>query len=328
MEFRKFPSIAQFRNAIQNVRSNAKYNNKANPKLKFKGTVKLHGTNSAIGYDIKTGEKIYQSRENVLSLRNDNKGFCAWAMKRDDVISTNIDNILKHTNAKESIYLYGEFIGKGIQKKVAVSELEKKFVIFAVVADGIKIDLTYYKTLAVNGPDLATEILSISDFPSWEVEIDFDRPELAQNQLIDLTIAVETECPVGKFFGVIGTGEGIVWENIEEDIVFKVKGEKHSATKVKTIKEIAAVDIIKIENMYAFADLAVSENRLEQGLQKLTELGFDNTDNKNTGEFIRWVCSDIFREEADAIVENEYSAKALGNRVAYLARVFYLNRIL
>ena len=43
IEFRKFPSIEQFRNIIKQVHANAKYHEKPIPTLEFKGTVKLHG---------------------------------------------------------------------------------------------------------------------------------------------------------------------------------------------------------------------------------------------------------------------------------------------
>jgi hypothetical protein len=48
------------------------------------------------------------------------------------------------------------------------------------------------------------------------MEIDFNMPQLVQNQLSEITIAVEEECPVAKAFGFSGIGEGIV--NTLEDI--------------------------------------------------------------------------------------------------------------
>lgn len=70
---------------IRNVRSNHDYQGSDEkgypiyqhtenyPTLKFKGTVKLHGTNAGI---VNYGDRLeFQSRERVLSLEEDNAGF-------------------------------------------------------------------------------------------------------------------------------------------------------------------------------------------------------------------------------------------------------------
>jgi hypothetical protein len=68
-------------------------------------------------------------------------------------------------------------------------------------------------------------------------------PQLVQNTLSELTMAVEEECPVAKAFGF--SGVGIVWSvNVNGTIHrFKVKGELHSSSKVKTL---ASVDVEKL----------------------------------------------------------------------------------
>ena len=45
------------------------------------------------------------------------------------------------------------------------------------------------------------KIYNIEDYETYEIEIDFNYPQLAQNKIIEMTIAVEDECPVGKAFG-------------------------------------------------------------------------------------------------------------------------------
>ena len=60
------------------------------------------------------------------------------------------------------------------------------------------------------------------------IAIDFNNPEKAQNELIKIMEEVEAECPIGKAFGVSGTGEGVVISHLTEDgslIQAKVKGE-------------------------------------------------------------------------------------------------------
>jgi hypothetical protein len=67
-------------------------------------------------------------------------------------------------------------------------------------------------------------------------------PQLVQNTLSELTMAVEEECPVAKAgFQVLVK---VVWSvNVNGTIHrFKVKGELHSSSKVKTL---ASVDVEK-----------------------------------------------------------------------------------
>ena len=80
-----FPSIDQFKTVVSNI--NRKHNfvgldangdaiydpTKPKPKLKFKGTVKLHGTNFGVCYNEVSGLWA-QSRENIITSQNDNAG--------------------------------------------------------------------------------------------------------------------------------------------------------------------------------------------------------------------------------------------------------------
>lgn len=321
MEFRKFSSIEQFRNVIKQVRSNSEYHGKPVPTLMFTGTVKLHGTNSGIGYFVETDTCIYQSRERILSLQADNSGFMLWASGNPGIAVLLMELRVKF-NPKHTIYVYGEWAGQGIQKKVAIAQVPKAFYVFSLVVDGAEVDISE-KDYITNA---AANIYSIHNFKTWTLDIDFSKPELVQNQLVDWTLEVEEECPVGKYFGVSDIGEGIVWKNSELGLTFKTKGEKHANSKVKTLKQVAAVDIEKMNSLKEFIESACSENRLNQGFDKLKEMGLDPDDNKSIGEYIRWVCNDIFREEADTIVGNQIDTKKIGGLVAAKARNHFMNR--
>ena len=81
-----FPSIEQFRNIVADI--NRTYNfvgldengeaiyDPARPKpvLTFKGTVKLHGTNAGVSFNMLEGMWA-QSRENIITPEKDNAGF-------------------------------------------------------------------------------------------------------------------------------------------------------------------------------------------------------------------------------------------------------------
>jgi hypothetical protein len=106
-----------------------------------------------------------------------------------------------------------------------------------------------------------------------------------------------------------------------------VKGEKHSTTKVKTVKEIAAVDVALHNSMREFVAAAVSQSRLEQGIVKLGEMGL-SADNTNTGAFLKWIANDILKEEMDVICASNFDKKKLMPLVNAAAKDFwfkYLN---
>nr|DAI89624.1 MAG TPA: RNA ligase 2 [Caudoviricetes sp.] len=320
---KKYNSIEQFRNVIRKVKENHDYQGKDEsgnaiyshtsdyPTIKFKGTVKIHGTNAGVVLH-KNGQLDFQSRERVLSLEQDNAGFMLA------MLNTNWIGVLERFNFNEYVAVYGEWCGGNIQKGVAINGLPKMFIIFGIKIDDVWIDLPAdFHNNGIN-------IYNILQFPTYEIDIDFNNPELSQNKLIELTMAVEEECPVGKFFGVSGIGEGIVWTSVDnEDFKFKSKGEKHSASKVKTLN---AVDTESLEGLKEFVDLAVTENRLEQGIQYLTEMGF-SLDQKSTGQFLGWMVKDIIKEETDTIVANQFDVKKVKSAVSNKARIWFLNRV-
>lgn len=348
----KFPSIEQYKNVIRAVSMRAEYAGRdengepiynkgaPKPKLTFRGTVKLHGTNAGIVHDINGAGITYQSRERELSLTQDNAGFMLYMSQYEADIMKLFDDIynrLGFTGFDEncpSLVLFGEWCGSGIQKGVAISELPKMFVIFGIKAltynwekELVKSEwLDLWSFRDVEAPDI--RIFNIMNFPIWYQEIDFERPEIAQNEMIKITEAVEAECPVGKAFGVSGIGEGVVWQPVEEgwrssDYWFKVKGEKHSVTKVKTI---APIDVEKLENQRAFIASVVTEARLEQGLHNLVHEQLKPFEMKSLGDFIRWVYNDVIKEEMDTIVANQYDPKKLGSPIADVARKWYINK--
>jgi hypothetical protein len=146
--------------------------------------------------------------------------------------------------------------------------------------------------------------------------------------MIEITEAVEKECPVGKHFGVSAIGEGVVWTCVspgwnDSGTWFKVKGEKHANSKVRTL---AAVDVEAVENMRSFVDSVVTEARLEQALDNLVREQLLPFEMKSMGDFIRWVYNDVMKEEIDTIVANQIDTKKLGSAVANVARPWFIQK--
>jgi len=150
----KYPSTGQFRNAIHNLKSaltfagvdennNAVYDTtKELPLVDFVGTVKVHGTNaSLIMFEDQT---IYcQSKERLLSFGHDNAGF--WEAMQHIETKELFDKVktqylkLNNKEPEYPIIIAGEWAGKAIQKSVAVSEVDKFFMIFGIKIGNLRL---------------------------------------------------------------------------------------------------------------------------------------------------------------------------------------------
>lgn len=344
----KYPSINQFRHVVRNVKHHCSYSGKDDkgepvykapssyPTLTFEGTVKLHGTNASVMHKVGAVESqsfIPRSRENVLSVEKDNYGFAKFVENEHDsigyLISLIRDNLDDYIN---DIVLYGEWCGSGVQKSVAISKLPKMFVIFgAKVSFGEESEwLDIRDSNQISELDWCNErgIYFIHQFETFKIDIDFNNPELSQNTLIEYTESVEACCPVGKHFGVEGTGEGVVWMPVDDEyygsnFFFKVKGEKHSVTKVK---KLAAVDVEKLNSINEFADSVVTENRVQQAIDTLQHESGVITE-KHTGDVIRWVFNDVMKEESDTMEASGLEKKDIGKAISSRARKIFFDKL-
>lgn len=335
-----FPSIDQYRNAIKRVVDSAKYHQVPIPSVKMMGTVKLHGTNAGIVVTSK-GDIYFQSRERVITPENDNAGFATWAHQHKSYFRQLADRIVPpDTPGNKSVQIYGEWCGGNIQKGVGLSKLPKMFVIFAVRVSETA-ESTDWRDIftvedAMNGTCRPEGIYISTEFPVFFMRIDFNKPEHFQNQLQELTLAVEKDCPVArKLLGVDYEGEligeDIVWEITPDEstpfdlrgLRMKTKGEKHSASKVKTL---VSIDMDKVNSIEEFVEYACTENRLQQGLTKLQEKGLEPTV-QNTGEYLKWISSDIAKEELDTLSASGLTMKDVGGKISAKARNFYLENL-
>ena len=342
---RKYHSTSQFREVIRAVTDRTRYLGrneqgevmydpvKELPTIQYQGTVKVHGTNGSL---VKYADgRIYrQSKERILDITHDNIGFFeAMYTVPVEVLFEQVEAIFVAKTGKEVKYpieIAGEWAGKGIQKGVSVSEVPKFFMIFGVNVgmDNAEEEDYGWQSLAdyctVELPE--KRIFNAMRFGFWTTNINFNRPADVQNTLVELTTAIEADCPVGKALGATECtiGEGIVWVPVDQNLAkhtglwFKCKGEKHSVSKVKTL---AAVDPEKMASIDAFVEYAVTENRMNQGIQ---EVGLDI---KKTGEYLGWLNRDIFKEEADVLAASELTMKDVGSAVSNKARKYYMLKL-
>jgi hypothetical protein len=337
-----YPKIQQFRNVVASIvrmatfvgldeNGDAIYDElKEKPILTARGTVKLHGTNAGVCFNDTDG--IYtQSRNNSFTLdqADSHMGFTFFVKSNEEVFKNLFKMIRDEYNidtSEHTISVYGEWAGKGIQKNVAISELDKAFYMF-----GVKISKPSdpeFDNYWVDGSEyrfISDRIWNISEFPSYEVEIDFNNPKLAQNKFVEIVEAVENECPVAKCFGVSGLGEGVVWtvEYKGTEHRFKTKGDKHAGkSKVKTIKE---VDLEKLGIINKVAHDVTPVWRLNQMFNEVTDQGKD-LHRKNIGPFIKAVMQDVIAEDMDILVEAELEPKDITQQVGKIARDYFFEQ--
>ncbi len=330
MKFVSFGKIGQFKNIVKDVTHTTQFIGMGDngplfnqfvelPTLTFRGTVKCHGTNASIGYDVSTGEIWVQSRSRIITPEDDNMGFASFVHANLDSIRCMFEDIEfgNMYNDDDTIIVFGEWCGGNIQKGVALSQLQKQFIIFDVKVDDEFLDDITGVGASCDG------IYNITDFESFLIDIDFNNPKLSVNSLTELTNKVEECCPVGKAFGVNGIGEGIVWTTFYKgtQYKFKVKGDKHSASKVK---KLANVDIEKMESINKFVEYYVTENRLNQGIEVVFSSNNIEPEIKKTGDFVKWVKGDILAEELDVILESGLEVNDVTSSIGKTASKWFI----
>jgi hypothetical protein len=100
---------------------------------------------------------------------------------------------------------------------------------------------------------------------------------------------------------------------------FKVKGEKHSSSKVKTL---AAVDVDKLNSITEFIEYAVTDSRFKQALEN-TYPNNEPIDVKKMGDLIRWVVNDVIKEESDTLVKNGLEPKDVNKYISTKVREMF-----
>lgn len=309
----------------------------------FRGTVKLHGTNVGV---VCTPEGLQpQSRNRALTVEDDNYGFAAFVARPETTkaireLETEVRGGAE-LDEKIPLVFWGEHIGPRIQKGVATARLtERQWVLFAVgyrhdgpTVDGDDDSDKHYLDLLPTLDDRFADagIYSILDAPTWTLTVDFSRIDTLEQQIGDVegwVESVESRCPWGARFGLEGIGEGIVFTPTGEHqgkswLFWKAKGEAHKKTKGPKV----AVDPAVVASIDEFVDFAVTEGRLEQGLEHLDEMGLERS-MKSTGPFLKWVAEDVRRECRDELEEAGLDWKQVAKAVNHKALTFFKKKIL
>ncbi|KAF7330554.1 Glycoside hydrolase family 5 protein [Mycena venus] len=301
----------------------------------FFGTVKLHGTNATVVF--KNGNKRHaqiQSRSWIIEdTKKDNCG--TYALLSKAPLSSLIDQILA-------------VAGKGVQKGVAITALDRFFAIFNIRIDGRWVDMRQYKGCSL--PE--HRIYNLAQYKNIR-----SRNRLSgtndSGSRFNVSIhrgGVCEECPFGAAFvdgagnRVTGGGEGIVWTMVRSPYMdegddrefddtflvnFKTKGENFATTS-QVPKAPKNPDIANAAAQ--FADYALAERRYEQGIEYLegeqARQGWEKNgyDVKLTGAFIKWVTEDAIKEERNEMERLGVPEKDAKREVGARAKLWYARK--
>lgn len=319
----KFTDIEQLRNVISDVRSNYDFQGKDEnntpiykhlnpyPIISFLGTIKCNGSNASIIL-YKDGHYEFQSRDTILTEQEDSIGF------RNAIINTPYQQLFNNIKFNEYCAIYGEWY-------LLFNNTKKKskyiFVIFAVKIDDVYQNFENYKHLQIN----ENNIYNILQFPTYNIDIDFNSPDESLLKLQELTTQVENKCPISEYFDMENIGEGIVWESKNTDngkrYIFKVKGKKHQSSQ---ISYLVSTYTEKIEDYNQFVEYACTENRLKQGIDKMKEFNY-KLDKSSTGKYLSWIVKDIYKEESDTIMNNNLEENKINKLISTTALKFWSN---
>lgn len=303
---------------------------KGNTFASLLGTVKLHGTHAAVLYD--EGKLTAFSRNRRLSPESDNHGFAAFVQEKEPEILGIFESIREgfaNTHDKRLV-LYGEWIGPGIQQKVAVSMLPApQWVLFDAGVLYPDREFVYRIGVTSIAEIPSARIYNIYRERQFYVQINDIHNELqldyAKRYIDDVTQQVQARCPWGERFGIYGIGEGIVWRSDDglSDYAFKSKGEEHRlCTKRQRWIERALV----IEDIAEVIDRVLPRSRLEQGIDYLREMGHPISI-QSMNAFLKWVSEDIQDESEHILIERDLIYKQIAKFVNREAASFFKNHI-
>lgn len=337
MKMLKYGKTTDFKMFLRNIESQVRfegldenekpiYNNEPLPTVTLKGTVKLHGTNAAVS--LQDNKIVCMSRNNIVD--SGHNGFVEMVNNNEEVFIDMFQTI----NAPDGIIptIYGEWAGEGIQKGVGVAQFEKCFYLFGVrltKIEGEEQHSVWLDSIQVGELFGNDKIKNIHQFPTYSIKVDLNNPKESQNQLIDITNLVEKDCPVSRQLAIeknldVGelVGEGVVWECFIGDVRhnFKVKGEKHSVSKVKTLVEI---DPIKLASVNEFVERVVTENRVKQAMSEVVPRDVMGVSKQDTGAVLKWLMSDVLAEESQVLYESNLEVKDVAPKLNSTAKSMF-----
>ncbi len=293
------------------------------PCITYRAKIKLDGTNAGVQI-YPDGQVVAQSRTQVITPNNDNMGFAHWVTQHLDWLTA--------LSFADPITLFGEWCGQGIQKRTAISQIDRK--IFAVFA-------IQHGSQFIIDPEAITQWLpphpDLFVLPYWgePIGLNFGEPNQLQatiEQINQWVLTVEQTDPwVESTFGQAGLGEGLVFYplNLEDqslpvtfaELMFKAKGEHHQVVKTKKPVQISP-EIA--QGINEFVDLFVTPARLEQGV---TEACHDQYEMHYMGAFLKWLVADVQKESVAELEASQLAWSDVSKAVMNAGRSWYKQQV-
>ena len=359
--FISYGSIDTFENKMYDLKRNVQYigqddnnepifdENKKMPTINCIASEKIHGTNASVAYSNKDGFWV-QSKKRILTPEEDNFGTAKTAMENEIEWLNIINELAKEYNIdlnKNIIVIYFEWSGSSIQGRCALSGIEgKKAVIFqhfkvAQMEPAYDVNneetSNYFLPTKVNNTWVENKdygILNIMNNKQWEFSVDLSSPKKDFDKIMDIVLnEIEPNSPFGCALGKENNiGEGVVLTfdfdgNIHR---MKVKGDKHTKSKVKVQRVLSPEEEVLLKKVEDFViNKACTEGRLEQGYLEVMHVeGLPLVgDMKKIGQFMKWLGNDVIKEETRAMEEAGLVKQDIGKMVSAIGSKWVKERI-
>lgn len=223
---------------------------------------------------------------------------------------------------------------------MAISQIpEKMFFIF--VAEIMKTDKTD-RDLISEPMDINMMVMELQEIVGdrfnvlpWFYDNDFELDLFAEDTLApfldrineDTESIGEKDPYVSLLFNVEAKGEGLVfYDRISnsEHLIFKAKCEEHRTTKTKNA---AVLNPKVMAELSALGKSLVTDARLEQGYQAVTQNGTVILTMANVADFLKWVANDVQKECVAEMEANGKTWKDIAKTVNGVAVQFFKTRL-
>lgn len=288
-DFCKFTSIESFAHVWKSFSLRFE-----TPTVRLGRKVKLHGTNGGVRI-APDGAVAAQSKSRDITSEKDNAGFARW-------VEANAPSFAANTKG-QTVTIFGEWAGLGIQKRDVVTTLKAKFFfVFSVQLGDYMI--TNPRVIETMVPDLDNLLVIPWDTTDGEADIftiDFGDIEAAREFTDKASAdaeAVGARDPlIASIFDIEGPGEGHVYMPVDSlarndfaALTFKVKAESH---RVKQTEKAASVKVEIPEDVQDFVKKFVTDARGEQAVAEACEGLFEK---RHMSAYMKWMGQDIKKE--------------------------------
>lgn len=296
------------------------------PIVKCFGTEKIHGTNGAVCYN-NIDDFWVQARNRIIDIGDDNYGCASAAIaNRDAWLSIITTLAIKHDICltTNTLTVYYEWAGSNIQgDNSAVSGLEKSAFIFEVAR--VTNDEGRDEWITTDGlchPD--ANIYNLLNYQTYEVDLNLNDYDACMSMLDQITYEqVEAKSPVGVQFGLDNIGEGVYYTCVVNGQLmrFKHKGDLHGG-KPKVPKVHVSVDDERVAFLLSVADEVTPTWRLTQAIQETNA-----TTMKDIGSVIKFVQTDILKEEGLTLDKHGIKLKDIVKYVVDITKKYYIDNV-